>query len=193
MLGQSAGHSGNGESRSENRGAGEERLLELVLRLGIQLQTVLDRRFQVLGVTAQEAALLIRCSEARVISAGNLARLMGRDKGGTTRHLASLTAKKLVRRMSDPHDRRITIVQVTQRGQRLVPLCLEVFLEMRARVLDEMFDVEIQQISGALARMYETLAECEPDNGKGRPFRELHKAGRRQDFTSKRRPSAPNR
>lgn len=189
MFAQSTGHRGNGEGRSENRGAGEERLLELVLRLGIQLQTALDRRFQLLGVTAQEAALLIRCSEAREISAGNLARLMGRDKGGTTRHLASLTAKKLVRRMPDPHDRRITIVQVTLRGQRLVPRCLEIFLEMRARILDEIFDVEIQQISGALMRMYETLAGHGSDDGKIRPLRALHKAERRQDSNAKRRPA----
>ena len=158
MLEQSTGHKGNDENRSENRGANEERLLELVLRLGIQLQTVLDRRFQSLGVTAQEAALLVRCSEAREISAGNLARLMGRDKGGITRHLDSLKAKGLVQRMAKVRDRRITIVQVTPRGQRLVPRCMDIFLEMRARVLDEIFDVEIQQISGALARMYETLA-----------------------------------
>lgn len=187
MLGQSTGQRGNGEHRSENRDAGEERLLELVLRLGIQLQTVLDRRFQLLGVTAQEAALLIRCSEAREISAGNLARLMGRDKGGTTRHLASLTAKKLVQRMPDPHDRRITLVQVTLRGQRLVPRCLEIFLEMRARILDEIFDVEIQQISGALARMYETLAGHESDDGKVRPLRALRKAGHRPESNAKRR------
>jgi hypothetical protein len=37
----------------------------------------------------------------------------------------------------------------------------DTFLEMRARVLDEIFDVEIHQISGALARMYETLARPE--------------------------------
>ena len=189
MLGQYTGRKGNGASRSQNRDAGEERLLELVLRLGIQLQTVLDRRFQLLGVTAQEAALLIRCSEAGEISAGNLARLMGRDKGGTTRHLASLTTKNLVRRMPDLHDRRISIVQVTLRGQRLVPRCVEIFLEMRARILDEIFDVEIQQISGALARMYETLAGQESDNGKARPLRVLHKAGRRQDSSVKRRPA----
>jgi len=139
MLEQSAGHQRNGESRSENRGASDERLLELVLRLGIQLQTVPDRRSQSLGVTAQEAALLVRCSEARELSAGNLARLMGRDKGGITRHLDSLEAKGLVQRMPKVRDRRITIVQVTPLGQRLMPRCMGIFLEMRARLLDEIF------------------------------------------------------
>ena len=180
MLEQSTGHMGNGESRSGNRGASEERLLELVLRLGIQLQTVLDRRFQSLGVTAQEAALLVRCSEAREISAGNLARLMGRDKGGITRHLDSLTAKRLVQRMAKASDRRITMVQVTQRGQRLVPRCMDVFLEMRARVLDEIFDVEIQQISGALARMYQTLRGPESQR-QSSAAPEMPQARRRQD------------
>jgi DNA-binding MarR family transcriptional regulator len=185
MLERATGHKGNGDSRSENRGASEERLLDLVQRLGIQLQTVLDRRFHSLGVTAQEAALLIRCSEAREISAGNLARLMGRDKGGVTRHLTSLKAKGLVQRMPNLRDRRITIVQVTSRGQKLLPRCIDIFLEMRARVLDEIFDVEIQQISGALTRMHATLTGPETDNVRGYP----HKTSRILYSKLKRRPA----
>src|SRR5579863_5180381 len=190
-LEQAAGHKGDGESRSENRGAVEERLLELVLRLGIQLQTVLDRRFHSLGVTAQEAALLIRCSEGRGISAGSLARLMDRDKGGITRHLASLTSKGLVQRIPNVRDRRITMVQVTLRGQRLVPRCMDIFLEMRARVLDEIFDVEIHQVSAALSRMYATLTGPEADHGKPGSHPGPQKARRTRDSDSKHLGSRP--
>ena len=117
---------------------------------------------------------------------------MGRDKGGITRHLASLTAKGLVQRMPKVRDRRITIVQVTQRGQRLVPRCMDIFLEMRARVLDEIFDVEIQQISGALARMYEKLAGPESQR-ESSAAPEMPKAGRRQDFNPNAGRHAPKR
>jgi hypothetical protein len=48
----------------------------------------------------QEAALLIRCAEAKSRSSGELASVIGRDKGRVTRHLDKLEARGLIERFT---------------------------------------------------------------------------------------------
>src|SRR5271169_1055482 len=62
-----------------------EDLISLLFRTSIRLQTTFDRRFAEFGITAQEAAVLVRCVEAGETSAGKLAQAIGRDKGKITR------------------------------------------------------------------------------------------------------------
>jgi DNA-binding transcriptional ArsR family regulator len=58
----------------------------------------------------QEAALLIRCAEAKSRSSGELASVIGRDKGRVTRHLDELEARGLIERFTSSRDRRVTLV-----------------------------------------------------------------------------------
>jgi len=141
------------KTRIHARSDSEELLLSLIGQVSIQLQNILDARFRPLGVTAQEATLLLCCAENSEISAGELAAMMFRDKGGVTRHLNRLAAKGLVHRSPNPRDRRLTMVCATARGRRLAPRCRDIFLRTRALVLDDLFDVELQQVFAALSRI----------------------------------------
>jgi DNA-binding MarR family transcriptional regulator len=125
----------------------------LIAQTGIQLQTAMDFRFRPLGLTAQEAALLIRCAEAKSRSSGKLASVIGRDKGGVTRHLDKLEARGLIERFASSRDRRVTLVRATRLGPKLAPRCSETFLEARSQLLGEFLEVEIHQLLGVLSRI----------------------------------------
>lgn len=159
MLAQTLVPEGRHRTSFHARSESEELLLALIGQVSIQLQNSLDARFRPLGVTAQEAAVLLRCAEKTEISSGELAAMMFRDKGGITRHLNRLAAKGFINRSPSPRDRRLTMVCATPRGRRLAPRCREIFLKTRARVLDDLFDVELQQVFTALSRISAKLAD----------------------------------
>ena len=159
MLAQSLISESRPKSSVHARSNSEELLLALIGQVSIQLQSNLDARFRPLGVTAQEAALLLRCAEKSEISSGELAAMMFRDKGGITRHLNRLAAKGMVHRSPNPRDRRLTMIRATARGRRLAPRCRDIFLKTRAGVLNDLFDVELHQVFAALSRISAKLTD----------------------------------
>jgi len=80
MPARAAFHGQRDKTASHQRS--EELLLALIAQTGIQLQTATNFRLRPLGLTAQEAALLIRCAEAKSRSSGKLASVIGRDNRG---------------------------------------------------------------------------------------------------------------
>lgn len=166
MAGHAALHE-NGVRPSRARTESEERLFTQLGQAGIRLQALLDSRFRALGVTAQEAALLIRCCEAKERSSTELAAGMSRDKGGITRHLHKLQAHGLIQRFHNPRDRRVTLIRATQRGRNLVPRCRQIFLQVRSSLLQDLFDVELHQLSTALSRVCAALAAFAPEEHRG--------------------------
>jgi DNA-binding MarR family transcriptional regulator len=152
MSGQAAFHDQRGKTASHFRSESEE-LLALIAQTGIQLQNAMDSRFRPLGLTAQEAALLIRCAEARSRSSGELASVIGRDKGGVTRHLDKLEARGFIERFTSSRDRRVRLVRATQLGRKLAPRCGEAFLGAQSQFLGEFLEVEIHQLLGVLSRI----------------------------------------
>src|SRR5271154_3177074 len=95
--------------------------LSRLFRTSIRLQTAFDRCFSPFGMTAQEAAVLLHCVEEGDISAGKIAKAMGRDKGKITRFVDRLEASGFLRRKSDPRDHRLLIIKATTQGGRGTP------------------------------------------------------------------------
>jgi len=150
MPAQAAFHDQRDKTASQLRSESEELLLALIAQTCIQLQTAIDSRFRPLGLTAQEAAL-IRCAESKSRSSGELASVVGREKGGVTRHLDKLEARGLIERFTSSRDRRVTLVRATQLGRELAPRCRKTFLEVRSELLGEFLEVEIHQLLGVLS------------------------------------------
>src|ERR1700687_2550580 len=67
-------------------------LISWLFRTSIKVQTALDRRFLRLGMTLQEASVLLRCVQAGKVTPGRLAAVLGRDKGKITRFIDRLEA-----------------------------------------------------------------------------------------------------
>jgi DNA-binding MarR family transcriptional regulator len=108
MPAQAAFDEQRDKTASHLRSESEELRLALIAQTCIPLQTAMDSRFRPLGLTAQEAALLIRCAEAKSRSSGGLASVIGRDNGGVTRHLDKLESRGLIERFTSSRDRRVT-------------------------------------------------------------------------------------
>jgi DNA-binding MarR family transcriptional regulator len=105
--------------------------LSLLFRTSMRLQTVLDRCFLALGMTTQEAAVLLCCANADGISARGLAEALDKDKGRITRYVDRLVARKLVTRKIHPRDRRLLVLAPTSRGRWLAPRLKSKFEEIR--------------------------------------------------------------
>jgi len=132
-----------------------EDLISLLIRTSIKLQTSFDRHFAKFGITAQEAALLVRCVEAGEISAGKLAQAMGRDKGKITRFTSRLEASSFLTRTCNPRDHRLLIIKATRRGARLAPRLKMIFGELREQFFEAILIQDIDQVGTVLSQLYE--------------------------------------
>ena len=141
-----------------------EDLISLLFRTSIRLQTTFDRRFAEFGITAQEAAVLVRCVEAGEISAGKLALAMGRDKGKITRFVSRLEASRLLTRTSNPKDHRLLIIKATRRGMRMAPRLRMIFEELREQFFEAILTQDIDQIGAVLAQLYENAGRLQEED-----------------------------
>jgi DNA-binding MarR family transcriptional regulator len=139
-----------------------ELLLSLLVRLNIRLQRALDLRFKPLGLTAQEAALLLYCAEAGETSPGRIAVSMGRDKGKITRFVDRLESAKLLSRRRSARDRRAFVIKVTRRGEILAPQLKIIFNETQAELFEEIPDGELARLGAAVSQMYSNAGQLRP-------------------------------
>lgn len=105
-----------------------------ILQLARELRTAMDQRFEPLGLTSQQAGVLIHVVTG-VTSPRRLSELLGTDSAGTTRLLDRLEAKGLVRRGRDVADRRAVSVSLTTAGRALVPQLPPVFEDVARDLL----------------------------------------------------------
>lgn len=141
-------------------------LLSLLVRLNIRLQTELDLRFKKLGITAQEAALLLYCAEAGETSPGKIAVSMERDKGKITRFVHRLETAKLLSRARSARDRRAFVIKATKRGAQLTPQLKTIFEETRAKLFDEIPDAELERLGAAISQMYSNAEQLRGEAGR---------------------------
>jgi DNA-binding MarR family transcriptional regulator len=135
-------------------GSQEELLVSLLFRASIKLQKTFDRCFVRFRMTAQEAAVLIRCVEAGEISARRLADVMSRDKGKITRFVDRLEAGRFLSRRSDPRDHRSLVIKATSRGRRVAPRLKIRFEEIRKQFFAGVLATDIDQLGSVLSQMY---------------------------------------
>jgi len=88
-------------------------MLSQLFRASIGLQKAFDLCFAQTGLTAQEAAVLLRCVDAEKMFAGKLAKEIDRDKGKITRFIDRLESSGFVRRESDARDHRVLSIKPT--------------------------------------------------------------------------------
>ena len=143
-------------------------LISLLFRTSIRMQTGFDRCFSQLGISAQEAAVLIHCVEAGTISAGKLAQAMGRDKGKITRFVDRLEAGSFVTRAGDPRDHRVLIIKATTRARRIAPRLKTIFEEVRERFLAGVMTDDIESLGSVLEKLHENAGQLYAAKGTGR-------------------------
>jgi DNA-binding MarR family transcriptional regulator len=145
--------------RSERKYAGirewqAELSISRLFRTSIRLQTAFDRCFSQYGMTAQEASVLVHCSEDGETSAGKLAKAMGRDKGKITRFVDRLEASGFVSRRNDTRDHRLLIIKATNKGRRVAPQLKARFEEVRTQFFEGVLNVDIDKLEAVLSQLH---------------------------------------
>jgi DNA-binding MarR family transcriptional regulator len=131
----------------------KELLLSWLFQTCFKLQASLDQRFLSLGLTFQEAAVLMRCVEAREIVPSRLAVVLARDKGKITRFIDRLEAAELVKCLANPRDRRYSIIRATPKGKRLAKRIVSTFDQIRKELFVRVLDHDIQRLGGTLLQL----------------------------------------
>jgi DNA-binding MarR family transcriptional regulator len=133
-------------------GAGS--LLHQVAR---DLATALDRQLAPLGVTAQQAALLLHASRQQH-SPSQLMILLGTDTAGMTKLADRLEGKHLIERHPNPQDRRSVLITLTPDGKALVPRVAPVFGRVTRQLLVGFSTSEVSALTAMLERMRSNIA-----------------------------------
>lgn len=125
-----------------------------LFRTSIRLQTAFDRCFSQFGMTAQEAAVLVHCTEEGETSAGKLAKVMSRDKGKITRFVDRLETGGFLTRRSDARDHRLSIIKATSKGRRFAPHLKTKFEEVRSQFFQGVLNVDIDKLETVLSQLH---------------------------------------
>ncbi|MEV4364817.1 MarR family winged helix-turn-helix transcriptional regulator [Nonomuraea sp. NPDC051941] len=133
----------------------------LLVQVGRELNTETERRLAPLGLTAQQAALLLHASRGGG-TPSLLKRRLGTDTAGMTRLLDRLEAKGLLRRERHPEDRRSIVIELTDEGRALVPSLPPIFGRISHQVFAGFSPEEVAQVTDMLRRILENLAEEGP-------------------------------
>jgi DNA-binding MarR family transcriptional regulator len=101
-------------------------LTSLVTQVARGLRTALDQRFGELGLTSQQAGVLLHVSGGTT-SPRKLADLLGTDTAGMTRLVDRLAEKGYLDRVPDTADRRAITVALTPAGRKILPAIKPIF------------------------------------------------------------------
>src|SRR5208282_490753 len=129
-------------------------LVSWLFKTCIKLQTSLDRRFLRFGMTLQEATVLLRCIEARRITPGQLAIVVGRDKGKITRFIGRLEAKGLIMRDTLERDRRISVIRPTGKGKQVARALASVFDNIRKELFVGILKNDVSRMGKMLPQLH---------------------------------------
>jgi DNA-binding MarR family transcriptional regulator len=125
-----------------------------LLQTCFKLQASLDRRFLHFGITFQEAAVLLRCVEAREIAPSRLALVLARDRGKITRFTDRLEAAQLVKRHVNTRDRRSHIIKATPKGKRLAERIAMTFHQIRKELFVGVLDRDVLRLCETLPQLH---------------------------------------
>jgi DNA-binding MarR family transcriptional regulator len=126
----------------EKTGAAET--LPLVLgRLRVALEDAFLRASRELGLTAQQAELL--CAAMRPTAVGELAHALRCDRSNVSRLVDRASAHDLVKRRGGEEDGRVTVVEVTAKGERLARQFIDALAAQTATLRTEWSDTRQQQ------------------------------------------------
>ena len=104
-------------------------------------------------LTPEQYFMLYRLNEGDGRSQIELADRVLVDRPNVTRLVDALEKKKLVRRAADEHDRRKTLVFLTQDGRRSIRKLLKVIVSARKRIFAGVTQKEVDLLRSVLTRV----------------------------------------
>ena len=130
----------------------------LVTQVARGIRTTLDQRFGELGLTSQQAGVLLHVSGGTT-SPRRLADLLGTDTAGMTRLVDRLVEKGYLHRLPATTDRRTITVELTAAGRKLLPKIKPLFDEVAATITTGIPAAALPAVQEALETMRSNLGE----------------------------------
>ncbi len=153
---------GNGEQalHDEHRRDLVDRFLRAAEFLNRQLHADRLDEWQRSDLSVPQLRTLLLLQRAGPLRMGSIARQLGRALSATTTVVDRLVEQGLVGRGSDPHDRRVVVCQLTDRGQETI----ERFWSIgRERVRPLVDSLGLEELEKAVAGL-EIISRVEPDS-----------------------------
>jgi DNA-binding MarR family transcriptional regulator len=151
-------------------------LTSWLLQTCIKLQTSLDRRFLRFGMTVQEASVLLRCVEALIITPGQLAIALGRDKGKITGIVDRLESSRLLTRDINRRDRRFSILKPSAKGKQVARALASVFDSIRKELFVGILESDVLRLGKMLPQLYKNAVHI-GSRHRGDPVRGRKRIG----------------
>jgi DNA-binding MarR family transcriptional regulator len=133
----------------------EQRVGRLLIRVAREVRMMVERQVEPLGLTMQQAELLVWTHLHRGASPRQLTDLVLTDEAGISRLVDRLEAKKLVIRRGDGMDRRASVLELTPTGRGAVTRLRRFALAGNRRLLAGLSPHEVAQLRRLLLRVSE--------------------------------------
>ncbi|HEV8654793.1 MAG TPA: MarR family transcriptional regulator [Candidatus Limnocylindria bacterium] len=134
-----------------------QRVGRLLIGVARELRTVVDRQVQPLGLTMQQAELLVWTHRQRGASPTQLTELLLTDDAGVSRLVDRLEAKGLITRRVHGRDRRARELQLTPSGRTLATRLGRFAARGNEKLLAGLSPQETAQLRRLLQRVSENL------------------------------------
>lgn len=135
----------------------EESLGFIINRTNQKLSNYLTRRFKPYDITPEQWGLLNRLWEKDGVSQKELSETTVKDQTTVTRILDKLERKGLVKRQTNPDDRRIFLIFLTDEGRSLEDKLVPIAYEVLDEALQGLTQEEVQQMKVLLNKIFENV------------------------------------
>lgn len=125
----------------------------LVTRVRSSIFAAVDGELAGSGISAAQAGILLYLAHGRGDRVADIARDYSYDTGATTRMVARLAAKRLLRRVPDLHDGRVVRLELTAGGRKLASELPAVAAKVLNQHLRGFARAELDQLKSLLRRM----------------------------------------
>ena len=136
-----------------------EKMADVTFRLLDQCQEKQERIAKSLDLTVAEFRLLRALRGEAALSVGDLARRMELSNSRLTRILDGLVDKEVVTREVSRHDRRVIVVELSMRGQKIQKTLTERYLRTHQDILDLLPEGAIDSVIAAMEKLEEAMHE----------------------------------
>jgi DNA-binding MarR family transcriptional regulator len=148
-----------------------EGIVDRICKLNKYFVTTLEDTVAEQGLDHAEYKLLVRLRSdgpGATASAGELSRALVMSSGGMTNLLDRLEERGLLRRSSDPADRRSVLVELTAAGKKTIDRAVSTEAAREESVFESLTPGERKDLNDALRRMMQTFEERLGPSARGR-------------------------
>ncbi len=136
-----------------------EKMADVTFRLLDECQEKQERIAKSLGLTVAEFRLLRAFRGDATLSVGDIARRMELSNSRLTRILDGLVEKEVVTREVSSQDRRVILVELSARGQRIQKTLTERYLRTHQEILDLLPEGAVDSVIAAMEKLEEAMHE----------------------------------